>query len=357
MISHVAYFLSGHGFGHGVRNSAVIEALPPEVEVTLFTSLPEAFFHEELHRPFRIIPCEIDCGCLQSSTVDVDVEATLARYSELDSKRDEAIRTFAPMLQSLGVDLVIGDIPPLAFPIAKAAGLPAWAMYNFTWIDIYRPFIERHSQYRPLLAKMEADYALADRRLRLFPFMDGGMPGAVEDVGMLCRPGLDRRLEFAERFGFDAKKKWALIYVGSYGLDGVEWGNLARYSNWEFMGLYPLKGAPSNYHVIKKEPSFRYADLTASCDLVLGKLGYGLVAECLSQGKPVLFLGRVDFAEYPMLKELVEGLGLGREVSLADFRKVDIGKALSELTAQPPKPRPAVALARILGKMGFSSAQ
>lgn len=354
MTSHIAFFLSGHGFGHGVRNSAIIEALPPEVEVTLFTSLPAGFFREELHRPYRVVPCEIDCGCLQNSTIDVDVEATLARYSELDANRDAAVRTFAPMLQSLGVDLVYGDIPPLAFPIAKAAGLPAWAMYNFTWIDIYRPYVERYPRYRDLLKKMEADYALADRRLRLYPFMDGGMPGEVEDVGLLCRPGRDRRLEFAERFGFNPDRKWALIYVGSYGLEGVDWGNLARYSDWEFMGLYPLQGAPSNYHVIRKEPSFRYADLTASCDLVVGKLGYGLVAECLSQGKPVLFLGRVDFAEYPMLKDLVESQGLGWELSLADFRKVEFGNALEKLTARPPKPRPAAALARILGKMGIS---
>ena len=35
----IAFFLSGHGFGHGVRNSAVIEALPADVEVDIYTSL------------------------------------------------------------------------------------------------------------------------------------------------------------------------------------------------------------------------------------------------------------------------------------------------------------------------------
>lgn len=356
MISRIAFFLTGHGFGHGVRNCAVIEALPPETGVDLFTSLPEGFFHEELRRPFRHIPCEIDCGCLQTSTVEVDIEATLARYSELESpsRRAEAVGRYAPMLRSLGADLVIGDIPPLAFPIARAAGVPSWALYNFTWLDIYRPYVESRPRYRDMLRRMEADYALAGRRLRLSPGMEGGMPGGpVEEAGMLCRPGRDRRAEFAGLFGADPGRKWALIYVGSYGLDGVEWKNLARYPDWEFMGLYPLAGAPSNYRVIRKDPSFRYADLTASCDLVLGKLGYGLVAECLSQAKPVIFLARRDFDEFPLLKRLVEEKGLGREISLEAFRKVDIGEALGELTAVPRKPEAADGRVRILEKMGF----
>lgn len=351
MISRVAFFLTGHGFGHGVRNSALIEAMPPEIEVHIFTSLPAGFFQEELHRAYRVHPCEIDCGCLQISNVDVDVEATLARYAELDAGRDAAIARYAPLLQSLGIDLVIGDIPPLAFPIARAAGIPAWALYNFTWVDIYRPYVATRPRYRDMLARMEADYALADRRLRLWPFLEGGMPGPAEDVGLLCRPGRERRREFADRFGFDARKRWALVYVGSYGLDGVAWDNLARFPDWEFMGLYPLQGAPSNYHVIRKEPSFRYADLTASCDLVLGKLGYGLVAECLSQAKPVIFLGRTDFEEYPLLKALMESRGSGREISLDDFKAMNIGGLLRDLTAVSRTPLQADALPRILEKM------
>ncbi len=354
MTKRVAFFITGHGFGHGVRNAAVIEALPPSVDVHIFTSLPEAFFREELHRPYRVHACEIDCGCLQSSSVDVDVDATLARYAELDAGREAAITGIASRLRSLGIDLVVGDIPPLAFPIARAAGIPSLALCNFTWVDIYRPYVETRPRYRPMLERMQADYALADRSLRLWPYMEGGMPGPVEDAGLLCRPGRERRREFAERFGFDPGKRWALVYVGTYGLEGVEWGNLARFADWEFIGLHALRGAPANYHLLRKDPSFRYADLTASCDLVLGKLGYSLIAECLSQAKPILFLGRTDFAEFPMLKAVVEGGGWGREIPFPDFRVLRIGDSLRELTEVVRKPMQADAVPRILEKMGIS---
>jgi hypothetical protein len=349
----IAFFLSGHGFGHGVRNSALIEALPPDVEVDIYTSLPEGFFRDELHRPFRVIPCEIDCGCLQTDTVEVDIVGTLARYLEIESRRAESIARFAPMLRESRADLVIADTPPLAFPIAKAAGVPAWSICNFTWLDIYADYVAKHPRYLDMFARMRADYASAQRHIRIFPHMANGEAWPIEEAGLVCRTGRPRREEFAKRFGLDPERKWCLVYVGSFGLDGVDWARLERYPDWEFMGLFPLKGAPANYRFLKKDLSFRYADLNASCDLVLGKLGYGLVAECLAQAKPVLFLGRKDFSEFFMLKHLLEERGLGMEIPLGRFLEMDIGEAIGALTARSHNRMQATGVADIMRKMGF----
>ncbi len=349
----IAFFLTGHGFGHGVRNSAIMAALPPEVEIDIYTSLPESFFREELSRPYRLIPCEIDCGCLQTDTVDVAVEATLARYAELDADREAAIARLAPMLKTSRADLVIGDAPPLAFPIARAAGIPGWKVCNFSWVDIYRPYVEEYPRYQGMLQKMSEDYAQADRHLRFFPFMEHPENGPFEEIGMVCRPGASRREEFAKQFGLDVRKKWCLIYVGSFGLDGVAWDRLARFPEWEFIGLYTLAGAPANYHQVKKNLSFRYADLTASVDLVLGKLGYGLVAECLSLAKPILFMGRNGFAEYEMLRQVVVERNVGREISLERFLAMDLGPELVALASRTLLPLKGTGVAQILEKMGF----
>ncbi|MBW8889275.1 MAG: hypothetical protein JF616_16090 [Fibrobacteres bacterium] len=351
-MKRVAFFLSGHGFGHAVRQSALIEALPAHVSVDIYTSVPESFFRDEVRREVRVIPCEIDCGCLQTDTVEVDVEATLERYAGIESGRSDQVARFAPMLRAAGTDLVVGDTPPLAFPIARAAGVPAWCVCNFTWLDIYGPYVAKYPRYLGMLARMREDYALADRHLRMFPHMAGDVSLSAESVGMICRPGQSRREEFARRFGFDPQKKWALIYVGSFGLEGVDWHRLARYPDWEFMGLYPLEGAPANYRFLKKDLSFRYSDLNASCDLVIGKLGYGLVAECLASAKPVLFLGRKDFAEFELLKGLVEGRGMGREIPLERFKKADFGEDLQALAGKSMEPLQAAGVADILRLLG-----
>ncbi len=359
----ISFFLTGHGFGHGVRNSALIDALPEDVEVDIYTSLPEGFFREEIARSVRVIPCEIDCGCLQKDTVEVDVPATLARYAEIESGRDLLMEKYSTAIRESGTDLVIGDIPPLAFPIAREAGVTAWSLCNFTWVDIYRPYLESHPRYRPMLERMEKDYSSAHRSLRMFPCMTG--PHGTEDVateavatetvGMVCRPGRSRREEFARRYGWDSAKRWCLIYVGSFGLDGVAWERLSDYSDWEFIGLYDLPGAPSNYHHIRKDLGFRYADLTASVDLVLGKLGYGLVTECLALGKPVFFLGRRDFAEYNLLKELVETRLSGVEIPLDRFLAMDLAVPLQRLNSSSIQGFPASGVGDILQKLGFST--
>jgi hypothetical protein len=349
----IAFFLSGHGFGHAVRNCALMEALPPGAEIDIYTSIPPDFFKDELHRPFRAIPCEIDCGCLQTDTVEVDVEGTLARYLELDGKRRGFLAEYAPMLRTGGADLVIADAPPMAMPIAKAAGLPVWNICNFTWLDIYAPYVAKHPSYLDMFRRMQADYASADRHIRIYPGMAGDASFPVEAAGMVSRPGRARREEFAKRFELDPEKKWCLIYVGSFGLDGVGWARLAHYPDWEFMGLYPLAGAPASYKYLKKDLTFRYADLNASCDLVLGKLGYGLVVECLVQAKPVLFLGRRNFDEFQMLKEVLEKREQGMEIPLPKFLRMDIGEELEALTGRAYPPLQATGVADILRKMGF----
>ena len=352
-MKRIAFFLSGHGFGHAVRESALIEALPADVAVDIYTSIPSAFFRDELRREVRVIPCEIDCGCLQTDTVEVDVEGTLARYQEIESRRREHIDRFAPMLKASGADLAVADAPALAFPIARAAGIPAWCVCNFTWLDIYAPYVAERPHYREMLARMRADYASADRHIRLFPHMSGQDGWPVEPVGLISRSGRPLRAEFARRFSLDPGKRWALIYVGSFGLDGVDWARLARYGNWEFMGLYPLAGAPANYRFLRKDADFRYADLNASCDLVIGKLGYGLVAECLAAAKPILFLGRKDFSEFELLKNLVEERGLGREIPLEHFKNVDFGEDLEAWTIRPRPAMPATGVADMLAKLAL----
>lgn len=352
-MKRIAFFLSGHGFGHAVRESALIEALPEGIEVDIYTSVPESFFRDEVRRKVTVIPCEIDCGCLQTDTVEVDVEATLARYAEIESGRRDLVARYAALLARSRADLVIVDTPPLALPIAKAAGVVSWCICNFTWLDIYAPYVARHPRYLEMFARMRADYSLADRHIRLFPCMKGQDAWPTEEAGLVCRPGRPRREEFARRFDLDPDRKWALVYVGSFGLEGVDWHRLDRYPDWEFMGLFPLAGAPARYRYLKKDLSFRYADLNATCDLVIGKLGYGLVAECLAAARPILFLGRRDFAEFALLKGLVEGRGMGREIPLERFKRLDFGGDLEALTTGAIEPMQATGVADILGKMGF----
>ncbi len=330
---HLAFFLTAHGFGHGVRQSAFIHALPREVEVTLFTDLPAGFFGEELDRPFRHVSLTLDCGCLQPDNTRVDVAATLARYRELDAERNRLIDAAAGALADVGAEFVIGDAPPLAFPAARAAGLPSWAVCNFSWTDIYRPYLRAHPDFAPVWERMRADYAVADRHVRLTPFTGDPLCTDTVPVGMLTRPGKPSKEELARRLGIDPTKRWCLIYLGNYGLPGIPWKKLESFSEWHFLGLYPC-GNAANFTHIRKDPSLRYADLTASADLVLGKLGYGLVTECAALGTPVLYLGREDFCEFEALQDFLHERKLGEQIPLRDLLALNLEPYLARFPRQ-----------------------
>ena len=45
----------------------------------------------------------------------------------------------------------------------------------------------------------------------------------------------------------------------------------------------------------------RYEDLVGACDAVMTKPGYGIVAECIANGTPLIYTSRGRFAEYACL--------------------------------------------------------
>lgn len=347
----ILYFITGHGYGHGVRSSTIINQLPADKEIYILTTLPQKFFFEELTRPFHYLSREIDCGCVQHNTVEIDILATLEKYAQLNQKRTVLITEIAGLLRQLKIDLVIGDIPPLAFPIARQAGLPSLAITNLTWADIYEPYVELYPYFSYLLEQIREDYAQTDQAFWLWPCLESQVFQRAESVGLLFREGHSCRELLAGRFGLNPDKKWCLVYIGNYGLEGIAWKRLEQFTDYEFFGLYPLQNAPKNYHLIIKDTSYHYADLTASADVVLGKLGYGLLSECLGLGKPVLFVSRENFREYDALKQPLSEREQGVEISPQQLQMLDIYSALEQLVAKAYKPLAENALPHIVKRI------
>ncbi|KAJ3760291.1 hypothetical protein EV360DRAFT_40133 [Lentinula raphanica] len=74
---------------------------------------------------------------------------------------------------------------------------------------------------------------------------------------------------------------------------------------------------PENFYLAPKDVYM--PDLTAIADVLLGKLGYGTVAECINVGTPMVYVSRPLFIEELGLKILLEKEGVGVEMSRADY--------------------------------------
>jgi L-arabinokinase len=338
---NIAYYITPHGFGHGVRSCAICNRLSPETSVIFRTALPRAFFEQEVMRPFLYAPQAFDCGCVQTDGVTVDVEKTIAAYSSIAAKNAAGLDAEAAWCREHRIDGIVADIPPFAFEVADACGIPSVAVTNFTWYDIYEEYGTRHPAFLPLLEKIKAHYGAADLLLALEPALPMTYFKRRKSVGIVGRSGGTIRARLIKAFGLSSSKRLGLIYTGTFGMDAMDWSRLARFEDWEFLGLYPLPGNPPNFHMVAKR-NFSYQDIIASVDCVISKMGYGVFAECALNGVPLIYLPRVEFAEYPVLDAAMSKRGGGYRLSQEDFYELSWDGALREVITRPrPAPEPS----------------
>jgi UDP:flavonoid glycosyltransferase YjiC (YdhE family) len=333
----IIYYVTAHGYGHGVRTCAIVNELPPDTEVVFRTVLPESFFREEVRRRFIYAPASFDCGCIQKDGITADIPATLNAYARIAEQNESRFADEVAWCRDQEPSLIASDIVPLAFDVAKACGIPSVAATNFTWYDIYAPYCRDIPGYQPLLAGLREQYASASLLLALDPAMLMDYFPVRAAIGPVARKGTSRRSEIVRHYGIEPGHHIGLLYVGQGGVDGFDAAALERFSGWEFLGVSPIGSAPANFRLIDKS-DFPYQDLAASADCMIGKLGYSAVAEAMVHGTPMIYLPREDFAEYAALDAAVRTWGGGAALSAEEFLQCTWESALNRCILLP---RPA----------------
>lgn len=333
----ILYYLTPHGFGHACRAWAIAKEFSPRVELIFRTTLPESIFREELTRPFAFFPEAFDCGCVQRDGVTLEKLQTLQKYRALAEQNALRIESEVDWIRRNHIDGTVADIPPFALEVARRAALPSIAVSNFTWYDIYGPFVEEYPAFRSDLEKMREQYAMADLLLSLHPALEMPYFHRKMKMPLVGRKGKNVRTLVVEEYGLDPGKSLGLIYTGNFGMDRIPWKNLEKFSDWEFIGLYPLPGEPGNYHLFRRG-GISYPDLIASSEVMVSKIGYGTVAECMINGTPLIFLPRADFAESPIMEKEILDSNFGYRLSPEDYFHLNWESALAEVLSRGRPP-------------------
>ena len=298
---NIAFYITGHGFGHAARSIEIINALYKKGAVTklyLRTSVPEWFFFDsfdgkidyDYHHEL------IDVGVVQKDALRLDKKATLFSIAAfLDSWNDLILKETSD-LRSKNIDLIISDITPVAFLIADKLNLPSIAISNFIWSWIYKDYVKEYPDYGYVIEKINMAYSKALFALR-YPFYgDFFCFKEVFNIGLVARKSDKSRADILKGLGLpiDFSKKIILIAFGGFSVE------LAM----------DYKSANSEYHIIyadntKTMSGITVPDMIAVSDAVIGKPGYGMVSECIAAQTPFLYTSRGDFAEY---RKLVEGM-------------------------------------------------
>jgi hypothetical protein len=327
-MSVVAY-VSGHGLGHAARQVQILRRLPEPVPLIVKTSSPAWFWQSELTRPFELISESYDVGCIQKDSITIDIDATRVAKQAMDKKNRDRFDDERRWLESVGAKVVVCDVASFPLTVAATLGIPSLLVANFTWVDIYEPFIG----FTSILARLRAAYGHADL------LIDTGLSLPMSyfprrfEAGLVARVGRDRRDELPQ-----SKKRLALIYAGNWGLP-IAWERLKDFPDWHFLTLTPPGSVrPPNLTALSRE-LMPHEDIVASVDCVISKPGYGIVGECLVNGTPLLYGPRAEFAEYAALDAQLSGWPGGLKVSGEEFVQLLWKEALDRVPARGSAPK------------------
>jgi L-arabinokinase len=357
----VVYYISGHGFGHATRAIEIVNALlarRPDVQVHIRTRAPRWLFDLTVRGPFTIASVETDPGVVQTDALTPDLDATLERAAAFHAAAPVRIAEEADALRRAGADLVLGDIPPLAFSAGARGGVPSVACGNFTWDWIYEDYARERGEGARLAGQMREWQREAREAWRL-P-MGGGFEGmtGIRDLPLVARRSRRAPAETRQALGLDDGRLVLLVSFGGVGLASLPLDRVARSGDLLVVttedpgqprtaGRPPVRVTADGVAVVDErglyEAGWRYEDLVAAADVVVSKPGFGSVAECIAHGTAMLYTSRGRFAEYDVLVAAMRRWLRCRFIGRDDLWSGNWGGAIRGVLAEPDVPdRPAV---------------
>lgn len=307
-VPSIAYYISAHGYGHGVRSCNIIQAinkLYPHLTVHVVSQLSEVFLSRQIDLRRNLLRSEsFDVGMVQVDSIRVDISSTLTRVKQLYSRREDLAAREAAFLREKGIGLVVVDIPAIPIEAAVAAGVPRLAVGNFSWDWIYSEFIRQDRSWQPIVDVLHETYAQTDLLLRL-PFCEEmrAFP-RIEDIPLVGSPGIACRSTIERLTGCDPGKKWILLSFTTLDWSEAALKRVERIKEYEFFTVYPLEWRRRNIHPLDRE-EMTFADILASMDAVISKPGFGILSDCIANKKPLIYADRTSFREYPILVDAI----------------------------------------------------
>jgi len=294
----IVAYVSGHGYGHFTRSAAVLERLASRADVHARTNGRALALASREPWLSSVAEADVGPGVAQRGPLAIDLAATRESLSRYLHDWEDIVEKEAATLRALGADLVFADVPPIAFAAAARAGVPSIGLGNFSWSWIYGGFVEEGAVFR----EAEARFAEAESRATRFLALEmgGGLEvfaARVAIAPIVRKPAIAR--EIARRALGDDGRPLVLLSFGGFGgeLDPVSTPS-ADYQLLVTSAPIKLPNklidslTAKDVRPVEPTPSLPHHEIVAAVDCVIGKPGYGTVAECLARQTPLAFVPR-----------------------------------------------------------------
>lgn len=343
---HILFYISGHGFGHARRTAQVIASLLthyPAIRISARTSAPASIFTAVGLPGDRIASSSIDTGVVEDNALTIDPQRTLERIAALLAMREQTIAAELAAVGDAGVTLIATDIPFLAGDVAHALGVPCVAMGNFTWDWIYAPYFAEHPHGGEMRESIRRSYALMTAVLRQgFAHPMDQFPRVVDVPLVVTRSRLEPA-DALRRLGLDSRDARPRVLLGMRGgtsLAALVAGVLGS-PHFLFVTVQPLPpDSPPNVRQVSLD-GLDFADLLSVCDVIISKLGYGIVADSIAADTRLVWPRRTGFREDPLFEAEAPAYLRMREISREDYAAGRWEESLRAVMASPaPRVQP-----------------
>jgi len=323
--------ISSHGYGHLSQTGPVLNELwyrRPDIRLAVRSALPREVLERRIEAPFEHLAEALDFGMVMKNAVDLDLEASAARYLAFHENWEARVAREAELLKAIAPDLLLANVPYLSLAAASRAGIPAVAMSSLNWADIFLGTLGHIPQAPAIHDQMLAAYRGAGAFLQLTPGMEMSDLPNLRAIGPVARIAGSRRDSLEHRLGIPAGERLVMVALGGIPmrLPLEQWPRLPGV-RW----LVPASWQAARPDALAIEAAgLGFTELLASCDAVIAKTGYGTFTEAACNRVRVLYVRRPGWPEEP---PLVEWLRKNATCAEVDRERLEQGAFAEDLLA------------------------
>ncbi|KAK6506583.1 hypothetical protein TWF481_005041 [Arthrobotrys musiformis] len=346
--SHIAYYISSHGYGHATRAIQLCHSFLQAydgIRITVVSQASSQIFLPLLNASDRVNlrPVTIDSAVIQPTPYSLDVNKTVQNL--LDLNKDDVVKQEEDWLKSHDIDLVLVDAPYAPCTAASRAGILSMLITNFSFAEVFSYFTSMVEPDVQGLLSQAVDEAVkgynhADIWLRLpgwLPnpgFLTAALPSStwISDEALaisteeaitpefsLSRPSFRRKIIDTPLISRPATATSRIDLLKMLGIPPALQAHKILLlllplpepapqipSDWVCVvaGSTPTMLLPDRYFIAPGDIHIPDVMKISSC--VMAKLGYGTVSEVLAADVPLVYIPRRQFVEEYGLRNLVE---------------------------------------------------
>jgi hypothetical protein len=290
----IVFYVSGHGFGHASRAIEVINALidrQPDLRIIIRSSVAPWLVTRTARPSVELSPAEVDTGVVQIDSLRLDAPGSIARAEAFMATFDARVESEVAFLREHHAVAAVSDLPALGIAAGAGAGIPSFALGNFTWDWIY----EHYDGGQAVADRIAEVYRQTTKALRLPMWGGFATFPVIHDLPFVARRSRRDPQEVRQALGLPLDRRIVLTSFGGYGLEALNGDALRQLDGYHVL----LPGTFDDRALA--DHGYRYDDLVKASDVVVTKPGYGIISECLANQTALLYTSRGDFREYQVL--------------------------------------------------------